>query len=100
MSNKEQLLKDGAVFREADPETGRVLEKGMINRTARKMWNIGESFFDKQVFHDTGNSTTNKTTNSSGSGKQTNPKENLHNESPLNNVDNSINDGAKNVNLT
>ena len=82
-----------------DPETGRVLEKGFFGRTAHKMWNKGESFFDKYVFNDAGNGTTNETANSSNSAEKSNPKENVHSSSPSSNSTLSINDTGENVNL-
>ncbi len=91
-----------------DPETGRVIEKGLINRTARKAWdkldNWGKKLSPfksfKQGTEETVQKTTNTANNDSSSGKQTNPEENFHDNPPSNSSTTSIDDTKENVNLT
>ncbi len=91
-----------------DPETGRVIEKGLINRTARKAWdkldNWGKKLSPfksfKQGTEETVQKTTNTANNDSSSGEQTNPEENFHDNPPSSNSTSSINDEGANVNLT
>ncbi len=63
------------------------MEKGIINRSARKAIDLGGKVYDsvKNVFNSSGNKAINETTNGSTDNKQTDPKENLHNEPPSNN---------------
>ena len=85
-----------------DPETGRIIEKGLINRTARKAIDLGGKVYNsvKNVFNSSGNKAINETTNSSNGGKQTNPEENFHDNPPSNSSTTSIDDTKENVNLT
>ena len=88
-----------------DPETGRVMEKGIINRTARKAWDklddLGKKLSPfkslKQGAEETVQETTNTANDGSTNNKQTNPKENLHNNPPSNSDTHIVNDGGEKV---
>ena len=87
------------------------MEKGIVEKATRKAWDFGKNNLQKvgnklSPFKQGTEETVQEASNTSSNNHNTNNTQTAddsvlnkppHNQSPLNNVDNSINDGAKNV---